>query len=129
MLSDHLRVLVVRRRQPLWPVLLLAGVPMAFMGLLGVGEGSSYFFVLAAICLLQAVYPTLLGWALVVAIYSICSALFVYVLAADLLRMARGHQTEVFVNPTDTAVFVTLVAVLLAITVIIVLNRPEQFSR
>jgi hypothetical protein len=107
---------------------LLAGGPLAFMGVLGAEEGGGYFFVLASICLLQAAYPTLLGWALVVAIYSIVSAIYVYAVGRDLVELARGHQASILLNPTDGAVFVLLILVLLAIAVTVVLHRPKPSS-
>ena len=82
------------------------------------------YAVLASLCLAQLVYPTILGWILVLLVYVAGSVIYVYTLGADALRLARGQHPQVFLNAYDTAFFLFLVAVLVALTVIIALNRP-----
>jgi hypothetical protein len=99
------------------------------MGVLGAEDGGlGLYSVLTSICLLQAVYPTLLGWGLVVAIYSVASTIYFYAVTRDLVELARGNQASILLNPTDDAVFVSLLAVLLAIAIAVVLHRPKPFA-
>jgi hypothetical protein len=126
--AHDVRTLVARRRQPARVLVVLAGVPLAFMGVLGAGEGGGYFFVLASICLLQAAYPTLLGWGLVVAIYSLLSAIYLYAFADDLLGLARGHPASILTNQSDTVFFILLLAFSVAFAVALALNRPKPLS-
>src|SRR6266567_7780911 len=97
-------VLLTRRRQPGRMLLVAAALPLVFMGALGAEEGEfGWYAVLALICLLQAGYPTLLGWLLAVAIYFIFSAIYVFVTIRDLTQLALGRQASLFLNPTDDA--------------------------
>lgn len=99
------------------------------MGALGGEEGAfGLYAALALICLLQATYPTLLGWTIAVAIYSGFSAIYVYATIADLIELARGHQASIFLNPTDDTVFAGLILVLLGIGIALVRCRPRSHA-
>jgi uncharacterized membrane protein YdcZ (DUF606 family) len=82
------------------------------------GEDSAHFFVLALICLAQAVHPTLLGWAIVVTIYAVVSALLLYDFVSDSFAMTRSSHA-------DNAAEIALSAILLGIAARIALHRPK----
>ena len=99
------------------------------MGLLGGDDGGFGMFAgLASICLFQAVYPTLLGWLIVTAIYCIFSGAYLYASIGDLVELARGHQPSIFLNPTDAVVFASLVVVLLAVGIAVIRHPPKYFA-
>lgn len=119
-------ILLARRRQPRRILLVVAAMPLALLALLGAQYGSfAQYAVLASICLLQAVYPTLLGWALVVASYATGLVVYLYAMLRDLIELAHGNPADIFLNPTDSVVVVLLVIVLLAIAVALALSRPK----
>ena len=117
-------MLLARRRQPGRFLLVAAAVPLAFAGLLGAEEGALIpYAVLASICLLQAAYPTLLGWGIVVAIYSIALAVYFYGAIAGLIELTHGGEA------TDLTTVVLIVVVLLAMDVALVRHRPTHYPQ
>ena len=125
-MRQALETLLARRQQPGRILLLIAALPLVLTGFAGVEYGAfAPYAILASICLVQAFYPTLLGWGLVVAVYTAGSAVYLCALARDVIRVARGEQAEILLGPADSTVFVLLELVLLAIDVALVHHRPK----
>ena len=110
-------------------LLVVATFPLLFIGALGWEEGAfGWYAALALICLLQAAYPTLLGWTIAVAIYLVFSAIYVYATIADLIELARGHQASIFLSPSDDTVFAGLILAVLGIGIALVRCRPRPYE-
>jgi hypothetical protein len=119
-------VYLARRRQPGRALFVAAALPLAIVGAFGAEYGALLpYGVLSVICLMQAIYPTLLGWWIVVSIYGIFSTIYVFVMIKELLELASGGQTSVFLGPTDTAVFVILLMMLLGVFIGLLRCRPR----
>jgi len=125
-LPHALRLLLARRRQP-WPgIFIVAALPCFIFAVAGWEYGAfPLYAILASICLLQARWPTLLAWAVVAVIYTTASAVYLYLMAEDVIGLARGKQPSIFLGPADDTVFVLLLIVLLAVDVGLVLHRPK----
>jgi hypothetical protein len=118
--------LLARRRQPWRGIFVVAALPCFVFALAGWEYGAfPPYAALASICLFQALWPTLLVWGAILAIYATASAVYLYLMAADLIGLARGNQPSIFLGPADDTVFVLLVVVLLAVDVALVLHRPK----
>jgi hypothetical protein len=99
---------------------------LALFALVGWEYGAfPLYTVLASICLLQAIRPTPLGWALVATLYGAGSATYLYLLVKDVIRIAGGDQASIFLTPGDGGVFILLVILLLAIDVALAIYRPK----
>jgi hypothetical protein len=99
---------------------------LALFALVGWEYGAfPLYAALASICLLQAIRPTLLGWALVATLYAAGSATYLYLLVKDVIGIAGGDQASIFLTPGDGSVFVLLVILLLAIDVALAIHRPK----
>jgi hypothetical protein len=81
------------------------------------------------LCLVQVCYPTMLGWGFVVTLYAVASSLYVYALGADAIRLTRGQQAQVFVNPVDSTVFLVLDSVLIMLTLAVASSRPVRSTQ
>ena len=121
-----LTTLLAHRDQPGRLFFVLAAIPLFLTGLVGAEYGAFVpYAILASICVVQAVYPTLLGWALAAAIYGAASAAYLYALVRDIIELARGKQPNILLNPTDSAVFVLFELVLVAIAIALFVHRPK----
>ena len=117
MFTQTLHVLLGRRQQPGRILFLAAALPLILTALFGWEYGAfPPYAILASICLLQAAYPTLLGWAVVVGVYSVGSAVYLYGLARDLVE--KGGDAD------DTMIGVILL-VLLGIEIALLRHRPK----
>jgi hypothetical protein len=126
MLRHVLRAITTRRQQPGRGFLILAALPLILFALGGLEYGGfAINALLASICLLQVIYPTLLGWMVIAATYGSGSAAYFYVAIRDLIVIARGDQPSLFLNSTDDTVFALFLAFLLIIDVVLVLCRPK----
>ena len=116
-------LLLAHRRQPGRGFFVAAALPLALFALGGLEYGGTGLYaLLASICLLQAIYPTLLGWALSVAIYATGSAAYLYALVKDVIDIAGGNQASI---SADGAGFVLFVILLVAIDVALAIHRPK----
>jgi hypothetical protein len=114
-----------RRRQPARWVFIATAVPLIVIGLMGAEHGALFMYgPLAAICLFQVFYPTLLVWGFVLLLYAGGSILYLFVLGADALRLIHHQQPQVFLNPYDSTFFLLLLAVLITLTVVLIRKRP-----
>lgn len=119
-------VYLARRRQPGRALFAAAALPLAIMGALGADEGALLpYGVLGLICVMHAIYPTLLGWWIVVSIYGIFSTIYLFGMIKDLLEMASGGQTAMFLGPADSAFFVILLFALIGIFIGLLRWRPK----
>jgi hypothetical protein len=126
LLPRVVNLLLARRRQPGRGVFVVAALLLALFALVGWEYGAfPLYAVLASICLLQAIRPTLLGWALVATLYAAGSAAYLYALVKDVIDIAGGNQASIFLTPGDGSVFILLVILLLAIDVALAIHRPE----
>jgi hypothetical protein len=120
------RALFARRQQPWRALPILAVFPLVFVGLMGEEDGALVpYCALASICLLSAIYPTLAGWSIWVAVYSAGSAAFLYALIRDLIDLAHGRETEIFAGPGYCSLFFVLFTAWLAADVAFLLHRPK----
>ena len=125
-LPQVLNLLLARRRQPGRGVFVVAALPLAMFALVGWEYGAfPLYAVLASICLVQAIRPTLLGWALVATLYVAGSATYLNLLVKDVIGIAGGSQASIFLTPGDGSVFVLLVVLLLTIAVALAMHRPK----
>src|SRR6266542_1383156 len=124
------RSLIERRTQPGRSVFAATGIVLALFGLFANEYGTLVpYGTLGALCLVHTLYPTMLGWGFVLAMYAGASLVYVCVLMADAIRVARSHQPEVFLNPSDTAVFLILISLLIMLTVVVGRSRPVRSAR
>jgi hypothetical protein len=124
------RSLVERRTQPGRWIFAATGIVLALFGLFANEYGTHVpYGTLGALCLAHAFYPTMLGWGFVLAMYAGASLLYVYMLMADAIRVARSQQPEVFLNPSDTAVFLIFISSLIMLTVAVTRCRPLRSAR
>ncbi|MGA2156176.1 MAG: hypothetical protein ABSH37_17345 [Bryobacteraceae bacterium] len=125
-LSDALMFLLARRQQPARGILIVAALPCVIFALAGWEYGAfPLYAILASICLIQALWPTLLAWAVVVVIYTVSSVVYLYLGAQDVIGLARGRQASVFLNSGDDEAFLLLLVILLAVDIGLVLHRPK----
>jgi hypothetical protein len=118
------RLLQRRVLRARWIFVVMA-LPLILFGLMGAEHGALLpYATLAGVCLLQFFYPTLLVWGFLLVLYAVGSVVYVYTLAADALRVMRNQKPEVLLNPYDTAFFLALVGVLVALTIILARNKP-----
>jgi hypothetical protein len=114
-----------RRQQPARWVFIVTSLPLILFGLMGAEHGALMLYApLAAICLIQFFFPTVLGWGFVLLLYGAGSIVYIYTLGKDALKVVRSQQPEVFLNAYDSTFFLILVAVLVALTIVLVRNRP-----
>ena len=126
----RLVTLIERRSRSSWWVFLLTALPLLFLGLMGAEHGAiPLYWGLAALCVVQCFLPTLLGWGVVLSLFAAASLVYLYILGADALRLARGQPPTVFLNPYDTTFFVGLLTVLVGLTVALIRNRPGPYVR
>jgi hypothetical protein len=115
----HLHTLLARREQPRRIILVAAALPLIFTAFVGAEYGAfAPYAVLASICLGQAIYPTLLGWALVVGIYAVGSLVYLFALIRGLIELAHGDGTDAFA-------VAMIAALLLAIDTALLYHRPK----
>jgi len=118
--------LLARRQQPARGILIVAALPCVIFALAGWEYGAfPLYAILASICLIQALWPTLLAWAVVVVIYTVSSVVYLYLGAQDVIGLARGRQASVFLNSGDDEAFLLLLVILLAVDIGLVLHRPK----
>jgi hypothetical protein len=103
----------------------VAAIPALLAGLYGAEAGALVPYVLAAgaiaVCFF---YPTLFGWWVIFVIYCVASALYVYALVRDLLRLGTGQTPSVLLDQSDTAVFIVWVGLLVTVTLLLWMIRP-----
>ena|SRR5579862_8083583 len=123
LLARSFHFLLARRRQPKPFLLLIAAIPLALSALMGAEEGGLIpYTVYASICILQAIYPTLLGWILVLAIYCVGSAIYLFAAANDLIDVALGKQATI---SSDFVTWCEAALVTLALSAVLSFNRPQ----
>ena len=123
-------LLVERREQRARWVFVLGAIPLILFALIGANYGAFLpYAVLAAICLAQAVYPTLLAWALSLGVFAAGAIVYTFALAQDLFRVLRGQPASIFLNPYDTVAFVFLLTLLIALCVGIWFLKPRAPQR
>jgi hypothetical protein len=123
----HVPWLIQRREQPARWVFVATAMPLVLVALIGSAYGAFVpYAALAGICLVQAFYPTLLGWGVVLTLYGVGSALYLFTLGADVHRLMRGDRPQVFLNPYDSTFFLVLLASLLALSALVLRNRPVR---
>ena len=109
-----------------WPwVYIVAAIPAVLAALYGAEAGAFVPYLLAAgiiaVCFL---HPTLVGWWVIFVTYCVASALNVYALIRDLLRLAARQTPSVLLNRSDTTVFVAWLGLLVTITLLLWMIRP-----
>jgi hypothetical protein len=116
-----------RRAQPARWLFVVAALPLIIFALIGANYGAFVpYAVLAGICVIQFVRPTLLGWGVVMLVFAVGASLYLYTATADLVRLARGQQPQLFLNPYDTAAFTALIVLVVAVAVGLFFLRPRR---
>jgi len=114
-----------RSRRGFW-IYLLAALPFALFSAAGSEYCAFllYLFPLGA-CLIQAAWPTLLGWLAVLSIYLTGFALYLVEFIRDLWSIFGGGIPRIFVDFNDSAVFIGGLLVLAAISAGLAYYRPR----
>lgn len=119
-------ILFDRRHQPLRWVFLIAVLPFLFLALLGIEYGAFFMYIVPSVlCVIQFLFPTLLGWFIVLALYISACAVYGYVLGIDVLKLLNDQRPDKLINGTDATVFIVGFIVLLAISVVLWAARPK----
>jgi len=127
---SRLALLVEHREQRARWVFVLGSIPLILFALIGSNYGAFLpYAVLASICLTQAIYPTLLVWALSFGVFAVGAIVYAFALAQDLFRVLRGQTPSIFLNPYDTGAFVFLLTLLIALSVGIWFLKPRAPQR
>ena len=118
------------RHQPLRWIFLVAALPFLFLAVLGIEYGAFFMYLVPSVlCVIQFLFPTLLGWFIVLVFCISACAVYGYVLAIDVLKLLSDQRPDKLINGTDATVFIVGFAVLLAISVILWVARPKLTER
>jgi len=99
----------VNRRRPVYLLCALCLLPLALVAA-EYGAGVPYF-VLVAACVIQFVYPTVLGWGIVAVVFGLLCSALVFVIGRDLIGFAVGWQPHVLLDADDAAMVIFLATV------------------
>jgi hypothetical protein len=106
-------------------VYLVAAIPALLIGLYGEEDGALFPYALvAAIITVCFFYPTLIGWSLVFAAYCVASALTIYAVLRDMIRVAAGNAPGVLSDTLNTLVVIVWIGLLLTVTLLLWMIRP-----
>jgi hypothetical protein len=119
-LSLVLKLLLARREQPWRGFFLVVTLPVALLALGAIEYGGAWFYaLLTVVCLLQAIYPTLLGWASVAAMY--CAGALGWLI--DLVQGVARSSVD-----SDSGFEIFLLVGATAIAVALFLHRPRPLK-
>lgn len=105
---------------------MIAVLPFLFLALLGIEYGAFFMYIVPSVlCVIQFLFPTLLGWFIVLALYISACAVYGYVLGIDVLKLLNDQRPDKLINGTDATVFIVGFIVLLAISVVLWAARPK----
>ena len=85
-----------------------------------------FWALLALVCLLQTIYPTLLGWGVVSLVFFLGLVTYTYVFIVDLFGVWQGDHPQIFLAPFDTIAFLTLFSILVIVAVGLVFAKPKS---
>ena len=109
-----------------WFCLVAAG-PFGITALVSLEYGGTFLYAsLAAIFVVQAFKPTLVGWGAVLVVQGCLAAALSYLLVDDLAKIVRGHAPDIFVDAAYAAVIVGLWAFACLLTAGIYRTRPRK---
>jgi hypothetical protein len=122
-------MLFERRNQPARWLFVLGAIPLILVALVGAQYGAFLpYAILAGICILQIGYPTMVGWGICLVTFLGGAIVYTFALAADITRVVRSQPPQIFLNPTDTAVFLALFAILIFICLGLFFIKPKRGS-
>jgi hypothetical protein len=131
MTEGKLTSLITRRGKRGGWIYMLAAIPLLFFALWGWEYGAFFlYFSLAALCLIQYFYPTILGWVILFSIYMAGAATYLYVYFKDLFQLLRGVKSgnSIFIDWDDSVVFTILIALIVAIALNLYKKRPRHIE-
>jgi hypothetical protein len=106
-------------------IYVIAAIPLLFIGIGGWSYGIVWFyFVLAAVCLLQWFRPTLPGWIGIFAVYTIVSLGLAFLILSDVVRLSNGDRPTILVDQSDTIAFSLIFLAALGILFTLWVRRP-----
>ena len=108
----------------------IAAVPLILAAIYGWEAGAALpYLVAAAVCAAQFFFPTTIGWWIFFLGYLGASAVYTYLLFADLIRLVRGSSARVLVDASDAVAFAVWVALLVLVTWMLWTMRGARSSR
>ena len=131
MIKGKIKSLIVRRSQRGRWIYILSIVPLLFFALWGWEYGAFLlYFSPAILCLIQYLYPTILGWLILFSIYLAGAIVYLYVYFKDLLQLILGTKSgdSIFVDWNDSLIFTVLIALIVAIALNLYRKRPRQIK-
>jgi hypothetical protein len=107
----------------------VAAVPAALFAFIGIAYGAFLpYAAIAAICIAQVFYPTIIGWAVVLAVAVVALASYGYAAVMDIVAIGRGSHPGIFMNQGDTLAFLSLLTALGVVVVGLIKYRPRVKS-
>ena len=99
-----LRFLFGRRQQSSRWIFVGAAVLLVIVALTGLRHGTfTWYALLATLCIVQAVYPTLAGWCLVFVLFLFAAYTYSFLVFGDVIRIWRGSDPpQLFSGPIKT---------------------------
>ena len=79
----------------------------------------------AILCLVQFLYPTIFLWGIFFIIFLSGSAVYSFLLITDIYKIIVGIRPSTLLDIDDSVVFILLLAILIGITYILFISRPQ----
>jgi hypothetical protein len=106
-------------------VYILAVIPALLTADYGYEAGAFVQYILIAGVIVGCFFhPTLIGWSVIFVAYCVASALTIYTVIRNLIRLATGQTPGIFVDTSDTVVVIVWVALLIMVTLLLWMIRP-----
>ena len=117
-----------RQQKARW-VFGIASLPFFLFALWGAPYGAfPVYFIPGMICLLQVFYPTLFVWSIIFFLYALGAGIYVFAVIRDILRMIGGRGSGIFLDFTDTVVFLVLISLIIALAITLIKLRPTRLK-
>lgn len=126
-MRNGLVALIRRRRQPRRSIVALVAAVLTVLAVAG-GEAFALplFAPLVVVCLIHALFPTLLGWIAVVAICFLGAGVYGAVVVSETVSWISGRGLDVLGEPSAAALVVSVFLLLAGSAIALLLSRPEE---
>lgn len=131
MIKDTLKYLFSRRvTQGRW-VYILGSITLLLFALWGWEYGAFMpYLPIAALCIVQCFYPTMIGWGILFCVYLTGAGMYLYIFFRDLFQLIIGSKsaTSILVDLDDSIVFITLIGLIMVIAFSLYKIRPRKYA-
>lgn len=125
-----IRRLFKKYPQSKWWVYLVAAFPFFVFSLVGWGYGATpYYLVFGLLCILQAIWPTLLGWIVVFLAYLFGTIIYAVTLFIDVSHILSDQNGLILSDLDDSVFFSMLLVLLVGICVALFYVRPREWDK